>query len=169
MSTREQEPNLKGLPNISLRRRALCGAGLSLLLVPACEAKSMRVHLNISLFSYLDRPIFDVDMNGTDFMAASERAFYGANAVMVMQPIVLGPQSVSWKLDGPEGMPRNGELVKAKNMPVLSELPKGVKWLALHIYDDDTVEIKLSKGTRDELQTERGKKLIAAWESRNGQ
>lgn len=128
----------------------------------------MRVHLNISLFSYLNHPIFDVDMNGTDFMAASERAFYGANAVMVMQTIVLGPQSVSWKLDGPEGMPRNGELVNANNMPVLHELPEGVKWLALHIYDDDTVEIKLSKGSRDELQRERGKKLIAAWESKIG-
>ena len=35
----------------------------------------MRVFLNISLFSYLDRPIFDVKMNGTDFMAALDHGF----------------------------------------------------------------------------------------------
>jgi hypothetical protein len=153
--------------NISLRRRALCGAGLSLV-VSACEAKPMRVFLNISLFSYLDRPIFDVKMNGTDFMDAAEHSFYGSNAVMVMQPITLGLQTVTWKLDGPEGAPRNGELVTAKVRPMLSEVPRDVKWLALHIYDDETVEIKLSKGARDELKTERGQKIIEAWESRDG-
>ncbi|HEX9171550.1 MAG TPA: hypothetical protein VF861_02725 [Telluria sp.] len=128
----------------------------------------MRAFLDISLFSYLDRPIFDVTMNGTDFMSAAEHSFYGSNAVMVMQPIILGPQVVTWKLDGPAGMPRNGELVTARNRPVLHRVPDGVTWLALHIYDDDTVEIKLSKGARSELQTERGKKIKDAWESRNG-
>jgi hypothetical protein len=128
----------------------------------------MHLFLNISLFSYLDRPIDEVTMNKTDFMGASEHAFYGSNAVMVMQPLTLGPQIVTWTLDGPEGMPRNGERVTAKNKPLLSNVPKGVKWLALHIYDDDTVEIKLSEGSPDELQTERGQKIIEAWESRHG-
>lgn len=129
----------------------------------------MRIFLNISLFSYLDRPIFDVKMNGTNFMAASEHAFYGSNSVMVMQPLTLGSQIVSWRLDGPEGAPGNGELITAKNRPVLSEVPKDTKWLALHVYEDATVEIKLSKGTPDELQTERGRKIIAAWEANDGQ
>jgi hypothetical protein len=128
----------------------------------------MRVLLNISLFSYLDRPIFDVMMNGTDFMSASDHAFYGSNSVMLLQPLTLGPQIVTWILDGPDGTPRNGELVTAKNKPVLSEVPEDVKWLALHIYDDNTVEIKLSKGSPDELKTERGQKIIEAWESKNG-
>jgi hypothetical protein len=124
----------------------------------------MRTHLNISLFNYLDRPIFDVLMNGTDFMGGSAHGFYGANGVMVMQPITLGLQNVTWRLDGPEGMPRNGETVAAKNKPLLSEVPNGMKWLGLHIYPDDTVEIKLSKGTPDELQTKRGQAIIQAWE-----
>lgn len=129
----------------------------------------MRIFLNISLFSYLDRPIFDVKMNGTDFMAALDHSFYGSNSVMVMQPITLGPQIVTWRLAGPEGAPRNGELVSAKNRPIFDSVPDGAKWLALHIYDDDTVEIKLSKGTPGELQTERGQRVIEAWRAKNGQ
>lgn len=128
----------------------------------------MRVLLNISLFSYLDRPIFDVKMNGTNFMAALENSFYGSNSVMVMQPITLGPQVVTWRLAGPEGAPRNGERVTAKNTPTFTKVPEGIKWLALHIYDDDTVEIKLSKGTPDELQTDRGRSIIEAWRAANG-
>lgn len=128
----------------------------------------MRTFLNISLFSYLDRPIYDVKMNGTNFGAALEHSFYGSNAVMVMQPISLGPQTVSWRLAGPKGAPGNGELVTAKNILIFDSPPKDVKWLALHIYDDDTVEIKLSRGTADELQTERGRKIIEVGESENG-
>lgn len=120
----------------------------------------MRANLNISLYSYLDRPIFDVYMNGTDFLSAAAHAFYGSNGVMLAQTITLGPQKVTWRLDGPEGMERNGEVVTAKNSPILKDIPKDIKWLALHIYDDDTVEITLSKGTPDELDSARGLKII---------
>jgi hypothetical protein len=88
---------------------------------------------------------------------------------MAMQPIVLGIQMVSWRLDGPKGMARNGETVTARNRPVLENVPKDVKWLGLHIYPDDTVELKLSKGSPDELKTEKGKSLIDAWEARQNE
>lgn len=152
----------------AIRRKLIVGAGLSIFL-PACEAKKMKVFLNISLFSYLDRPIFDVLMNGTDFMGALEHSFYGSNAVMVQQPITLGPQMVTWRLDGPEGTPRNGDTVTAKNMPVLDAIPRDIKWLALHIYSDDTVEISLSKGTEAELQTARGMKIIEEWRNKHAE
>lgn len=128
----------------------------------------MRVLLDISLFSYLDRPIFDVDMNGTDFMSALAHSFYGSNSIMVEQPITLGPQMVTWRLAGPEGMPGNGDAVRARNVPILDEIPNGVKWLALHIYDDNTVEIALSKRSRLELETERGKKIVEEWKKKHG-
>ena len=108
-------------------------------------------------------------MNGTDFGMAPAQGFYGSNAVMVAQVITLGPQKVTWRLDGPEGMARNGETVTAKNIPEIKEIPAGVKWLALHIYDDDTVEIAFSKGSPDELSTPRGIKIIEAAEKKNGQ
>jgi hypothetical protein len=128
----------------------------------------MRVYLDLSLFSYLDRPIYDITMNQTNLMSALDHSFYGSNGVMLMQPIELGAQLVSWKLGGPEGMPGNGELVVAKNKPMLMNVGRDVKWLALHIYPDNTVEIKLSEGTAEELQTERGKKIIEAWELKHG-
>ncbi|MFC3459316.1 hypothetical protein [Massilia haematophila] len=128
----------------------------------------MKISLNVSLFSYLDRPIYDVDMNGTDFMAAMEYSFYGSNAVMMMQSITLGPQLVTWRMGGPEGAAGNGEIVRARNIPTLDEISKDIKWLALHIYDDNTVEIKLSKGSKDELQTIRGRQIIEEWERKHG-
>lgn len=128
----------------------------------------MRVNLNISLFSYLNRPIFDVRMNETDFMLAQPHTFDGTNAVIVGQEIMLGPQKVSWRLDGAPGTARNGETVMAKNTPLLDKVPSDIKWLALHIFDDDTVEIKLSKGTPAELQSERGLKFIQAWDAKHG-
>ncbi len=103
-------------------------------------------------------------MNGTDFGGASEHGFYGSNAVMLGQSILLGCQNISWRLAGPEGMPRNGEVVTAKNVPIINEVPAHAKWLGLHIYDDETVEIAFSEGDSDELGTVRGKKIISDWE-----
>ncbi|CAH0285073.1 hypothetical protein SRABI118_03901 [Massilia sp. Bi118] len=97
-------------------------------------------------------------------MGASAHGFYGANGVIAMQPVTLGPQVVNWRLDGPEGMAGNGENVIAKNHPILDNVPPGMKWLGLHIYPDETVEIRLSKGNPDDLQTEKGLALIEAWE-----
>lgn len=150
-----------------IRRKFVMGTALSIFL-PGCEAKKMKVFLNISLFSYLDRPIFDVLMNGTDFGPALEHSFYGSNAVMVDQPIVLGAMKVTWRLDGPEGMPGNGSMVAAKNIPTISEISKDIKWLALHIYPDDTVEIKLDN-TRDGLQTDRGAKIMEDWRNKHAE
>jgi hypothetical protein len=126
----------------------------------------MRVYLNISLFNYLDRPILDVLMNGTDFMGASAHGFYGANGIIAMQPVSLGEQIVSWRLDGPAGTPDNGQTVTAKNRPLLESVATGAKWLGLHIYPDNSVEISLSRGSPDELQTTRGLSIISAWGKR---
>jgi hypothetical protein len=154
-------------PTQIIRRRFVIGAGLSLFF-SACKEKKMKMFLNISLFSYLDRPIFDVIMNGTDFGGALEHSFYGSNAVMIDQPIALGKQMVTWRLDGPEGAPGNGDTVIAKNVPLLQEIPKEIKSLGLHIYADNTVEIILSRGLRAEQQSERGRKIVQEWRNRNG-
>jgi hypothetical protein len=144
------------MPNLTIRRKFLIWAPLATFL-PKCDVKKMKVFLNISLFSDLDRPIFDVIMNGTDFGGALGNSFYGSNAVMMDQPITLGKQLVTWRLDGPEGTPGNGDTVVAKNVPVLQNISSDIKSLALHIYSDETVEIILSKRMRADAKTERGK------------
>lgn len=143
-------------------RRTICIGALGLIFLSACEAKPMNAYLNISIFSYLDKPIFDVYVNKTDFGEAPAQGFYGSNAVMLNQPITLGPQKVTWRFAD------TGKTVTAKNTPELKEIPSGVKWIALHIYADDTVELAFSKGTPDELSTVRGQKIIEAWEKKHG-
>jgi len=163
---RHESPHLS-VSNILVPRRKILFALASCFLLSSCKAKPMSIHLNISLFSYLDRPIFDVRMNGIDFGATMAHSFYGANAVMVEQPIILGPQLVTWRLDGPEGSVGNGNTIAAANTPILEKIPRDFKWLALHIYKDNTVEIAFSKGGRAELQTDRGRKIVEAWRLKN--
>ena len=147
---------------ISQRRRSICCAGLSLFLISPCEAKPRRATLNTSLYSYLDRPIFDVYVNGKDFGVAPAQGFYGSNGVMLGQSIILGAQKVTWRYAD------SGETAIAKNIPIFNEIPKYIKWLALHIYDDNTVEFTFSKGTPDELDSVRGLKIIEAWDKKHG-
>lgn len=157
--------------HLDSRRRRLAAKLIALPFVyqlSQCEAKPMTAVVDISLFSYLDRPIFDVLLNGKDIGGALARRFNGANGSMIGERITLGPQVITWRLDGPEGMPRNGETVRAKNTPVISELPKGVTWIAVHVYDDDTVDITFSKGAGSELSSERGTKIIEAWRAQHG-
>ena len=55
--------------------------------------------------------------------------------------VPLGPQVISWRLDGPEGMLGNGETVKAKNQPILTRPDPKKSYLGVHIYPDNTVEV----------------------------
>lgn len=155
------------VPCTCISRRAFLFGTVSSIFLSSCFAKPMRIFLNISLFNYLDRAIFDVRMNGTDFGAAMRHSFHGANAVMVEQPITLGPQVITWRLDGPAGTVGNGDTIAAKNIPVLENIPKDVKWLALHIYSDNTVEISLGKRSRSELATDRGRNIAEEWRIKN--
>jgi hypothetical protein len=97
------------------------------------------------LFSYLDRPIFDAFLNGKggDSTFGDPEAAGGSTITGVSVP--LGPQRVTWRLGGPEGMSHNGELVVARNVPLLTEVPTKARFIAVHIYPDDTVELLLSE------------------------
>lgn len=125
-------------------RRSLCCAGLSLFFISACEAKPMTVTLDVVLFSYLDRPIFDVFINGKAGDSSGVYPETGGSTISgVMIP--LGPQRITWTLDGPEGMADNGKIVIAKNTPILNEIPKNSRYLAIYIYPDNTVELLTSQ------------------------
>lgn len=156
----------------TLTRRAfstrLAAASLLLPALPSCKAKPMSIVLDVSMFSYIERPIFEVLLNGKDIGATLGYGFYGANSVIVDMAIPLGPQVVTWRLGGPLDDPRSGQIVRAKNTPLLTDVPKGTKWLAVHVYDDNTVELALSKGSPDELSTQRGMKIIETWERSHG-
>lgn len=100
----------------------------------------MRVVLDIVLFSYLDRPIFDVFIDGKAGESSGVYPETGGSTIAGVQ-LALGPKKVTWRLDGPEGMARNGDTVANKNALQLNEVVAGARFLAIHIYPDETVEL----------------------------
>lgn len=117
--------------------------------VPYKQGDKMKVALNLTVVSYHDREIFDVLINGAYAglgvgMRSQPISGYGTQ---IGVPITLGPQEISWRLGGPEGMPRNGETVRSKNTPVLVSPQKGHNTLVVYIYPDDTTELLTSKDT----------------------
>lgn len=129
---------------ISRRRRNLFGAGLSLLLTATCHAKPMTVTLDLVLFSYLRHPIFDVFIDGKGGDSSGVFPETGGSTISGVQ-LTLGPKHVTWRLDGPEGAAGNGQTIVAKNFVQLLNIQPNSRYLALHIYPDNTIELLTSQ------------------------
>jgi hypothetical protein len=60
-------------------------------------------------------------------------------------PVPLGPQVVTWRLDGADKLGKpfadNGTTVTAVNQPVLLRPDAKLGYLGVHIYPDNTVEL----------------------------
>ena len=119
------------------------------------------VNLNAVLFSYYDQigrfnaMIFDVFMNDTWVGGGGS-----GTGVIVNAKFTLGPQKLTWRVDGPEGMPSLGETVAAKNPLNLSreDIPKGANYIGIHIYPDETAEFNFAVDSYPQ-ETPRGKLL----------
>ncbi|SFG12101.1 hypothetical protein SAMN05518865_108204 [Duganella sp. CF458] len=120
---------------------------------------SNEIVLSVVLFSYMNRPIFDVLLNGSDIGAAI--AYGGGGGIMTGETIPFGPQKLSWCLGGPEGMPRNGDTVIAKNALAISrdQVPPNSRYLGVHIYPDDTAELTFAEYIPE--RTPRGESILA--------
>jgi len=103
-----------------------------------------QVVLNVVLYSYLGRPIYDIYLNGMDLGVANS---FGGTGIISGVPIPLGPQTLTWKLGGPRGMPRNGDVVTAKNHLVLTvdKIPSNARYLGVHVYSDETAEFTFAQ------------------------
>ncbi|MDZ7814360.1 MAG: hypothetical protein U5L74_15265 [Ideonella sp.] len=95
------------------------------------------VTFDVALFSYIDRPIFDVFANGR--WVGDAVAYGGGQGLITGVSFPRGRQVVTWLLGGPEGMPRNVETVTAKSQPVLTEQQAQWRYLGIHGYPDETV------------------------------
>ncbi|USX11314.1 hypothetical protein NHH88_16460 [Oxalobacteraceae bacterium OTU3CAMAD1] len=149
------------------KRRNIMLAACGFLLLNACEAKDMRVVLDLVLFNYLDRPIFAVNVDGVGYEVSGAYPETGKSTTTGFA-LTLGPKVVTWKLDGPKGTPRNGETVQNKNALALtqSEIVPGAKFISVHIYPDDTVELVTS--AHFPRATARGEKAAAKMDDRHG-
>ena len=124
-----------------------------------------RVVLDLVTYNYLDRPIFDVYLNKVDIGGGNA---YGGSGIITGVAIPLGPQVLTWRLDGPKGTPRNGETVTLKNALVLTaeQIPVDARYIGVHIYPDETAEVTFSEYFPD--TTPRGDELIAKGRARHG-
>ena len=128
------------------------------------------VHFDVMLVSYLERPIFDVYLNGQDigvFGVLGDGPYHGGGALMTGVAVPLGPQVVTWRLGGPEGMPGNGDTVKSANQPVLQRPDPKLTYLGVHIYPDNTVELVPEPYWPE--KTARGEEINRQWEKKHGQ
>lgn len=145
------------------RRSFLALLGLaSMTSLVGCGRKNGRTQadivLNVEMYSYLDRPIHFIIFNGTDLGVMNA---YGDTGTITGVRVPFGEQSLRWTLGGPRGMAGNGEQVFVKNRLVIEpeQIPQGTRYLGLHLYPDNTVDITFSDGIPD--RTERGKKIIS--------
>lgn len=100
----------------------------------------MKARLNVILYNYLNRPIFDVYIDGK--VGTGSDAYPSTGGGMITGvPLDLGPKTVTWRLDGPKGAPRNGETITNRNPLRLDTIVQGAIFLGVHIYPDDTVEL----------------------------
>jgi hypothetical protein len=148
-----------------LSRRGFVTALGGLFFINACEAKAMKVVLNVVLFSYLDRPIFAVEIDGKVGETSDAYPNTGKGVIAGVE-FTLGVKKVTWKLDGPKGAARNGETVTNKNHLELNEIVPGARYLGIHIYPGDIVELSTSVG-RPEF-TARGLREVAGASKNHG-
>lgn len=111
----------------------------------------MRVVLHLVVFSYWDRPIIEINVDGMGDEASAAYPNTG-KGVTAGVPLNLGPKKVTWRLGGPEGLPRNGNTLVNKNRIELVAITPGAKYFGVHIYPDETVEFSTSVGRPEPIQ-----------------
>jgi hypothetical protein len=134
---------------LTRRRLALHLISLSLLHpLVACgkNEKPMKseIGIDVVLYSFLDRHILDIYLNDETLGGASK---YGSTSVVTGVTVPMGEQKLSWRLDGPKGMARNGDTVNMKNKVILkaSDIPGNATYMGVYIYPDETVEFTFTE------------------------
>jgi len=139
---------------IQTRRRTLLQLGAVGLICPVVTQASgffsvkKEIVVDILVFNYLNRPIFDVYLNGAMVGASASlsNSPYGQFGTVAGVTVRNGPQRLTWRLDGPEGTPHNGDTVVANNSidVLVADLSKYTETLGVHIYPDYTAELIFS-------------------------
>ncbi|MFP6562716.1 hypothetical protein WJ542_31105 [Paraburkholderia sp. B3] len=116
-------------------------------IIPACKDGSnemgflakKEIVLNIVLFNYFNRPIFEVLLDGSEIGGAG--AYGGGGGVMTGVTIPLGKQTLSWRWAD------TGDTVAVENGLSLTadQISDDDRYLGVHIYPDNTAELTLSQ------------------------
>lgn len=139
----------------SMIRRLIVGL-LSVLPLTACLERPM--NLDVAVYNYWPRAIYDVAVNG-QYAGGAFMAYEPGNAggkIVCCVKVKPGPISIEYSLGGPQGAPRLGERIHAT--AVLQELPGDSKVLTVHVYPNATAIAEASKEYVDERPEPEGKK-----------
>lgn len=154
----------EGMSLLATRRTAIGFIGLFFFMpLVACgqgeEKLKKDMVLNVEMFSYVDQGTVNISFNGTGLGVMGR---YGGTGTIVGVRVPFGIQKLKWKIDGPKGTPRTGEVVTVKNQLVIypGQIPDQTRYLGLHLYPDDTVEITFSESIPE--RTSRGMALLPA-------
>lgn len=141
------------------RVRCLLAGASFMAMLGACAKRSPShaVVLDMVLFNYLPRPIFDVFLNGKASHSSFAFPETGGGTIVGVE-VPFGPQKLTWRLDGPEGMAGNGDVVTARNQADLrlEVVAANAQFIAVHIYPDDSAELITTQHYPRE--TERGRR-----------
>ena len=118
------------------------------------QHQEKKIYFNVSAISYIERPLFEVKLNGIEIGT-------GGGGLMTGVPITPGPQVITWRDAG------TGETFKATNIPVLQNTDPSLSYLGVHIYPDNTVELIPERYWPE--KTEKGEAINRAWEKKHGQ
>lgn len=96
--------------------------------------------LDVVLYSFIPRPIFDIFLSGNDLGVADP---YGGTSIVTSVPLRYGQQTLTWRLDGPEGTPGNGDTVKLKNTIEIKpeQIRENTYYMGIYLYPDSTAEV----------------------------
>lgn len=118
------------------------------------------VYFDVALFAYLERPIFDVLLNGIDIGVGGGQPQRGNGGLMTGVPVKLGPQTITWRDAS------TGKTYAAANIPELKPSPSEFRYLGVHIYPDNTVELIPERFWPE--KTPKGEAINRAWEQKHG-
>ena len=121
----------------------------------------------ISLYNYLDRPIFDITLNGKILESKPLPPHNGKRSMISMPMVALGKQTLTWRLGGSEDSPGYGDTIEAVNQATLQAPGAEEVYLGIHIYPDNTVEFVPEKNWPE--QTARGEAINRQWKLEHGQ
>ena len=147
-----------------MRRKVISFAGLAFLQTLAGCGKggifaTKEIAITVVLYSFLDRSIFKILLNGIDLGTTSA---HGTTSMVGGVTVPMGEQKLNWTLDGPKGKARNGEVVSLKNNVVISasDILSNADYMGIYLYPDESAEFIFAEYMPRRTGTVRAEKLI---------
>lgn len=144
--------------------RAVVGVTIGFVAQGASAQESMHRPIDVVLFNYHNEQIFDVTVGGVRVGSAG-RFPYSGRRTKVGAHLNDGAQQVTWRIPATDSSEARN--VTARNAPVLTGRTRDSRFMAVHVYPDDSVDIKFSDAFP--VYTARGQAISDQYDRNKGQ